>query len=125
MISKLIDKVGYFTSFACLILFPLAAYASHPKCDGPENWAASMAFTHLKNAGMLDNETVDFASTKVGRIASEKLSDGLFVQVHQVVFSKLDGSAVTVITKNKASNSECSEGPVTVYVVNKVLGGSR
>ncbi|MDX1695709.1 MAG: hypothetical protein R3208_18225 [Ketobacteraceae bacterium] len=40
-----------------------------------------------------------------------------------MTFVKKDGARVVVLTENLASDAECSEGPVTVYVVGGVLGG--
>ncbi|MDX1695712.1 MAG: hypothetical protein R3208_18240 [Ketobacteraceae bacterium] len=82
-----------------------------------------MAFVHLKNAGLLSNEAVEFSKTQVERLASEDKGEGRYLQVHKVTFVKKDGARVVVLTENLASDAECSEGPVTVYVVGDVLGG--
>ena len=92
------------------------------ECAKPESWAASMAQTHLKNAGLLINEEIDFSKTQVNLLASEKKEKGLFHQVQKIIFTKKDGKKITVITENDASNDECSMTGVKVFVISKELG---
>jgi len=103
-------------------VFPLVACASSPHCDGKENWAASMAFVHLKNANIFTNENIDFSKTEVLLLASELKGDGLYLQLHKVNYYKNNGAQITVITENMASASECSESPVKVYLVSEIYG---
>ena len=67
-----------------------------------------MAFVHLKNAGLVHNETTDFTKTKVVRIASEKIGKDLYRQVHLVTFMEKSGEKIKIITVNDASQEECS-----------------
>jgi hypothetical protein len=106
-----------------LVMVPPLSTADAPKCDGTESWATSMAFVHLKNAGMLYNETTDFSKTRTTRIASEKIGKDLYRQVHRVTFIQKSGSPIEVITVNDASHEECSMGGVEVFVISKELGG--
>lgn len=55
------------------------AFAKDPDCTGVEQWPASMAFVHLKNAGLIDKERIDFTKTSVVRLASEKVGKDLDV----------------------------------------------
>ena len=96
---------------------------SHPDCAGVENWAARMAFVHLKNAGLTDNNTVDFTKTKVARLASQQIAKDSYRQVHDVKFTEKSGKVIEVITMNDASHQECSVSGVDVFVVSKHLGG--
>jgi hypothetical protein len=111
-----------------LFLFSLLALtqnavAGSPDCSGVNNYAANMAFTYLKNAGLVSNEMTDFSKTKVVRLASEKIGkDDLYRQVHQVSFVEKSGSTIDVITVNDASHEECSMSGVDVFVVSKHLG---
>jgi hypothetical protein len=82
-----------------------------------------MAFVHLKNAGLTDNDKLDFTKTKTVRLASEKVGKDLYHQVHFVVFTEKAGGTIEVVTNNDASNEECSMSGVEVYVVSKRLGG--
>src|SRR5262245_36860971 len=93
-----------------------------PNCAGVEQWPTSMAFAHLKNAGMTDNDRLDFAKTKTTRLASEPIKDGLFRQVHHVTFTEKSGNTIEVITVNDASNDECSMSGVDVYVISRHFG---
>ena len=102
-----------------LVILCSACATPHPKCDSPNNWAATVAFVHLKNAKL----TTDISSREVTRIASEKIGENLFQQVHLVEFSKTDGTKIEVITTNHASNEECSMSEVSVYIVETKLGG--
>jgi hypothetical protein len=100
---------------------PLAP-ADSPDCGGPNGYAASMAFVTLKNAGLVANETTNFAKTKVVRLASEKIGKDLYRQIYEVTFTDRFGNKTAVITMNNASNVECSESSVEVFVVSRDLG---
>ena len=84
-----------------------AAVAKHPDCAGVERWATSMAFVHLKNAGLTDNAKLDYSKTKTVRLASEKIGKDLYRQVHHVVFTEKTRRTIEVITANDASSEEC------------------
>jgi hypothetical protein len=83
-----------------------------------------MALVYLKNAGITDPTRIDQSRTVVTRLASEPLLNGVFRQVHRVVFHENSGIEFQVITVNKVSEQECSEGSVTAFLVSKVLGES-
>ena len=99
------------------------AIAAVPDCASPEAWPASMAFTTLKNSQLLNNDNVDFSKTQVVRLASEKVGKDLYRQIHDVSFTLKSGDIVEAITRNDASNDECSISAVDVYVVSKHLSG--
>jgi hypothetical protein len=105
-----------------LITPSLVAFAGSPDCGGPSGYPASMAFVTLKNAGLVTNETTDFARTRVIRLASEKIGKDLYRQIYKVTFTDKSGNTTSVITMNNASNVECSESSVEVFVVSKDLG---
>lgn len=95
--------------------------AQTPDCAGVEQWPTSMAFASLKNAGVTDNDRLDFAKTKTTRLASEQIKKGVFRQIHRVTFSEKSGKVIEVLTVNDASNEECSMGGVDVYVISRHL----
>jgi hypothetical protein len=105
-----------------LLTSPGVVLAAHPDCTGVKRWPATMAFVHLKNAGMTDNERLDFSKTRVARVASEKIGKDLYRQVHKVHFTEKSGSTIDVITVSDASSEECSMGGVEVYVIARQLG---
>ncbi len=105
-----------------LVLFASSVFAGHPDCSGIERWTTSMAFVHLKNAGLTNNEKLDFTKTITMRLASEKIAEDLYIQVHHVVFTEKSGNKIEVITRNEASNEECSMSGVDVFVISKKLG---
>ena len=105
-----------------LILFSSLVFAKSPDCSHPDSWPGSMAFATLKNAGLVDNDTVDFKKTQVVRLASEQVGKDLYRQVHLVSFIKRSGEKVGAITVSEASHQECSMSGVDVYVVSKRLG---
>ena len=94
-----------------------------PDCSGAESWPTSMAFVHLKNEGITDNEKVDFEKTKTTRLASEQIGEDLFRQVHRVTFTEKSGHVMEAITVNDASLEECSMSGVDVFLVAMHLGG--
>ncbi len=81
-----------------------------------------MAFVHLKNAGITNNQKLDFTKTITTRIASEKIGKDLYRQIHHIIFTEKSGKIIKVITSNEASNEECSMSGVKVYVISKELG---
>ena len=57
-----------------------------PDCGG--GWPTTMTFVLLKNAGITDNEEIDFSKTKTTRIASEKTGKDLYRQVYDVRYTR-------------------------------------
>lgn len=115
---------GQITNSAQQSLQEFPAWANKgPDCSGVENWATSMAFVHLKNAGINDNANVDFTNTKTTRMTSERLEEDLWRQVHHVTFTERSGNTIEVITVNNASREECSMSNVEMYVIARHLGG--
>ncbi len=95
------------------------AVSADPDCGGPGNWAASMVFVRLKNAGIVDNEDVDFTKTQVVRIASQRVGKDLYRQVHRVTYFKRTGEAIEAIAVNDASHAECSASGVEIFLVGR------
>lgn len=105
-----------------LFLRPLTAAAERPPdYTGTGNWPTVMAFATLKNAGLTDNDKVDFAKTKTVRLASEKIGRDLYRQVHRIVFTQRTGAPIEVITVNNVSRGEGSMSAVEVFVVSNHL----
>jgi len=96
-----------------------AAKTGGPDCSG--GWPTNMTFTHLKNAGLVDNSSVDFSKTKTLRVASEKIGKDLWHQVYRVVFTKNSAEVIEAIAIHYASSEECSMTGVEVFVVSKHL----
>jgi hypothetical protein len=103
-------------------LYGTCAIGKVPDCTGTGRWLTSMAFGYLKDAGITDNDKVDFAKIKTVRLASEKIGKDLYRQLHHVTFVEKSGNVVEVITKSDASNQECSMGAVDVFVISRQLG---
>lgn len=99
----------------------VTAFAGSPNCGGPDGWAARQAFTHLQNAGLILMES-DYTTTKIVRLASEKIGKDLYRQIHKVTFTNNSGGTIEVITMNDASHVECSMSSVEVFVVSRDLG---
>ena len=83
-----------------------------------------MAFVHLKNAGITTNNKIDFNKTKTIRLASEKIGNDLYRQIHHVIFTEKSNNIIEVITNNEASSVECSMSSVKVYVIKNKIGGN-
>jgi hypothetical protein len=116
-------------SLALLGLVAMTAHAGvhaeplqDPDCSGIDRWPTSMAYVQLRNAGALDTG-IDFSKTKTVRLASEKIGDDRYRQIHEVTFVRTDGSELKVITSNVASHEECSMSAVEVFVVSKLSNG--
>ena len=105
-----------------ILVLSFPVFAKSPDCTGPERWPSSMAFVYLKNAEIIDSDTLDFDKPRVVRLASEKIGKDRYRQVHRVTFVKKSGEPLVVITVNDASHEECSVSGVDVYAVSKYLG---
>ena len=81
-----------------------------------------MAFVYLKNAGITTNDKVDFTKTKTVRLASEKIGNDLYRQIHRVIFTEKSGKTIDVITINDVSSEEGSISNVEILVISKQLG---
>lgn len=77
------------------------------------------AFVQLKNAGITDNGKLSWGKTQVRRLASERLGEDLFKQVHHVTFTERSGNTFEVITVNDVSSEECSMSGVEVFMLAK------
>ncbi len=97
-------------------------HAKDPDCTHIDAWPSGMAYSHLKNAGIIDPAIIDYTKTVVTRVASERIGRDLYRQVHRVVFTRLDGGTVTALTVGNASNVECSMSGVDVYLVSAQFG---
>ena len=104
--------------FLLLTTSPVSADA--PDCKG---WPTTMAFVLLKNAGITNNKKIDFDKTKTIRLASEKIGNDLYRQIHHITFTEKTGKVIEVISSNDASNEECSMSDVEVFIINKQLDG--
>ena len=105
-----------------LMLTPARAQATDPECSGVEGWFTRMAHVHLKNAGLITNDAIDFTKTKTVRLASEKIGDNLYRPVHHVTFTEKSGATIQAITIGDASSEECSMTGVKVFVVSRTRG---
>ena len=109
---------------ATLLLLTTAAQAGAeiPDCSGPNRWPANMAFTYMKNAGIVTNDLVDFTKTTSKKLSYEKIGKDLYRQVHLVTFERKDRTLVQAIVWSDASSEECSMGNVQVFVISQTLG---
>jgi len=77
----------------------------------------------IANAGIVDK--VDFAKTKTARLASERIGQDLYRQVHRVIYTERSGKIIEAIVVNDVSSEECSMSSVEVFVVSKRLGSTE
>ncbi len=96
-----------------------ARSAHGPDCSGHS--PTDMAFALMKNAGLVDNASIDFTKTKTVRLASEKVGKDLWHQVYLVTFRKNAGGQIQAISVIDSSSDECSIWGVEVFVVSKRL----
>ena len=95
--------------------------AKAPDCSGPDRWAAGTAFTTLKNAGAIANETVDFERVTSMTIVSEKIGRDLWRQAFRVTFPLKSGERVEAIVVSNASSEECSMSDAQVFLISNAL----
>jgi hypothetical protein len=94
-----------------------------PDCSG--GWPTDMAFTLMKNAGITNNDRIDFSKTKTVRLASQKTDKDLYHQVYDVVFTEYSGRTIEAIAVHDASSEECSMTGVQLFVVSQKLSSNR
>src|ERR1700743_2473076 len=111
-----------FIAILLLLTASTLARAQMPDGSGPNGWPAGMAFTHMKNAGIVTNDLVDFKKTTSKKLSSEKIGKDLYRQVHLVIFALKDGKSAQAIVWSDASSEECSMGKVQVFVISQTLG---
>ena len=97
--------------------------ANGPDCSG--SWPTNMAFVLLKNAGIADNQKIDFSKTKTIRLASEKTGKDLWHQVYDVTFTENSGHIIEAIAVHDASNEECSMTGVELFLVSQHLSSKN
>jgi hypothetical protein len=107
---------------AVLVFMTAATIAKDPDCTHPDRWPSAMAQGHLKSAGLLDPQFLDFDKTSVRLLASQKIGKDLYRQIHLVTVQKKTGEKISAITVNEVSHVECSMSNVDVYLVAQKLG---
>jgi len=111
-----------FSPVASLLLFTVVASSTDLSCSGPDDYAATSAFVHLVNIGLLDRDDKFYGNVEVTLLASERIDRNLYEQIHRIVFTRLSGKEIEVITTNRASRKECSESGVEIYLISQHLG---
>ena len=117
MKPTILSKLFYIT-----ISLLLSGCTKHPHCSDTDAWPTGMAYTHLKNAHIIEPENLDWERTITTRIASQKIGNDLYIQVHMIKFFTKDGESFTTIAVNEASNIECSMSNIDLYIISKILG---
>ncbi len=108
-----------------LLGFQFALHSQAKETHGPDcsgGWPANMTFVHLKNAGLVDNDSIDFSKTKTARLASEQIGKDLWHQVYYIEFTKKSGDTIDAIAIHDASTEECSMTGVEVFLISRHLG---
>jgi hypothetical protein len=105
-----------------LLTLPISAKTPPDGCSGPDHWPTAMTFAGMKNAGLIDNDQIDFAKSKTVRLVSEKIGKDLYREVFLVTFARKDGQpSIETITISDSSSEECSVSTPQVFVVSKDL----
>jgi hypothetical protein len=114
-----------------LLLPPSWAFAKNPVpaspgCVGTNclggDWPTSMAFTYIKDAGITNNERLDFPKTKTVRLASEKIGKNTYRHIHLVIFTEKSGKVIEAITIAEGNSEGEALSDVEVFIVSKRLG---
>ena len=85
-------RIQYLQALIRLATSSVFAAEKHPNCAGVTRWATTMAFVHLKNARLTDNDLMDYEKTRTERLASQRIGADLYRQVHHVVFTEKSGN---------------------------------
>ena len=124
--SRRAGKRRSWTSFSSLTPLFFAAYAqavfaNDPDCTGTDRWPTASTFMKLKAAGLIKSSEVVHQRTKTVRLASEKISQNRYRQVHEITFFEKSGRRVDLIANSVVSSDECLESDVEVFVISKRL----
>ncbi|MCG7588370.1 hypothetical protein, partial [Photobacterium sp. OFAV2-7] len=103
------------------VLFSSLSLSNSPKCDNPNSWAPRMAYIYLAENKFFTDDEVEHDKIIVRLIASEKIANDIYRQVHHVIFKLKSGEDVEVITSNEASSEECSYSGVKVFVISSTF----
>ncbi|KAA8995630.1 hypothetical protein FJU30_24020 [Affinibrenneria salicis] len=101
-----------------LALLPVAASAKAVPNDC-HSWPMNMTEVWLKNSGIVDITDLDESKTEITLLASEKKPHHLYTNIFKFMFHAKDGETYEVITKNDASDDECSVSEVDSYLISK------
>ncbi|PIT07259.1 hypothetical protein BGI30_10570 [Snodgrassella alvi] len=100
-------------------LLPILSTLSHAKTTGCHSWPMNMAEAWMQNAKIVDIPSLDESKTKIKLLALGKKKKGLYTQIYHFVFYDRKGNSYEVITKNEASDDECSMSDVDSYLISK------
>ena len=115
-------NVMKFLPVLMLSIVPTYAVAGIPDCSGPDSWSAGIAFTYMKDAGIVTNDQLDFKKTTSKKLAYEKIGKDLYRQVHLVTFERKDHKLVQAVVMNDASSDECAMGNTQIFVISQTFG---
>jgi hypothetical protein len=104
------------------LLMSGSIFAKDPDCTYREAWPLSQAQGIMTGTGQLDPTQVDFKTSTITQIASQRISEDLYRQIQLVRFVYKDGRVIPAITTHDASHVECSESDVDTYPVLHKLG---
>jgi hypothetical protein len=102
-----------------LIFLGLLPTLSHAKATGCHSWPMNMAEVWMQNTEIVDIPSLDESKTKIKLLALGKKKKGLYTQIYHFVFYDRKGNSYEVITKNEASDDECSMSDVDSYLISK------
>jgi len=116
----------YIYSIFIFSLLSNNAFANDPDCINAKGWARPIGYLYFNKSGLLDNENFDHTKLSVSRLASERITDDLYHQVHRFAYTKNNGDNVSIIIANDAytENSDasilrCPVGSVNAYIISK------
>jgi len=102
-------------------VFSFSENFKHPDCVRKNSWAVNMALGYMKNNRIITPQEINHEKTTILRLSSEKKENGIFRQVHYIVFTTKSDLIIKVITVNDASFEECSMSDVAVFLIEKEL----
>ncbi|MCO6506180.1 MAG: hypothetical protein J6570_03610 [Snodgrassella sp.] len=102
-----------------LIFLGMLPTLSHAKATGCHSWPMNMTEAWMQNAEIVDIPSLDESKTKITLLALGKKKKGLYTQIYHFVFYDRKGNSYEVITKNEASDDECSMSDVDSYLISK------
>lgn len=98
-----------------LVSLPLMSHAQEPDCKA---WSLDKAKEWLKSSNIVDSQNLSESKMRITLLATEQKSKNLYTLIYHFIFYDNQNKAYDVITKSKASKTECF-GDVDSYFISK------
>ena len=113
-----------YSLFSVLLLSTHAIANMHHITEDDDNhdchrYPMNVVQVWLKNSKIIDISNLNFDKTMGEKLSSEKIRRNLWNNIFHFVFVDNNNNSYEIITRNIASNEECSISDVEIYMISK------